>query len=117
MKILYNNKSVQKQCECYKEAKKCFNKVVAEKLHSTVNFILNSECLMDVNCMPNYNLHPLKGDKCGQFAIDLGRKLGYRLLITPLDEEGNHRKTTDNIHEMYKSTSVIIVLEVSNHYE
>lgn len=117
MKILYNNKSVQKQCENFKESKKCFNQIVAEKLHSTINFILNAESLMDVYYMRTYNLHPLKGDKYGRFAIDLGRKLGYRLLITPLDEKGNPMNTTDNILEMYKSTYVIIVLEVSKHYE
>lgn len=117
MKIIYDNTNAKKQCECYKEAKKCFSKVVAEKLHSTIEFLKNAENLLDVYYVPTYKLHPLKGDKRGNFAIDLGRRLGYRLLITPLDENHNIRNTTDNIQEMYKSTSVIIVLEVSNHYE
>ncbi|PKM70408.1 MAG: hypothetical protein CVU93_02225, partial [Firmicutes bacterium HGW-Firmicutes-18] len=66
--------------------------------------------------VPIYHLHPLKRDRKGQFAIDIGRKLGWRLIIIPEDNEGNEWNITD-INMVYELTSIIFVWEVSKHYE
>lgn len=116
MEIIYDNKTIKKQCTKYTEAQKKFNKDVAEKLYSTLNFIDNASCLMDIKNMPMYNLHPLKGKRKGTYAIDLGRRLGYRLIIVPLDDDENEWDTK-NETEIYKSTKIILALEVTNHYE
>ena len=116
MEIIYDNKRIKKQCESFKAAQKDLNKLVAEKLHSTINFIDNATCLMDIKNMPMYKLHALKGDRKGTYAIDLGRRLGYRLIIVPLDENKNEWTTTDE-NTIYKSTKIILALEVTNHYE
>lgn len=50
------------------------------------------------------------------FALDLGRRLGYRLIIIPLDEDENTWNESD-INIIYKSTKVTLIWEVSNHYE
>lgn len=76
----------------------------------------NAKNLMDVKNMPMYHLHPLGGDRKGQFAIDLGRKLGWRLVIIPKDSDGNEWSTTD-VNIIYKLTDVVIIWEVTNHYE
>lgn len=67
--------------------------------------------------MQIYYLHPLQGRLDGQYALDIaGRRAGYRLVIIPLDFEGNRWKEKD-INVVYKATDVIIAMEVSNHYE
>lgn len=92
------------------------NEKVAIKLHSLINIIENASNLYDINSLRIYNLHPLKGDMKGKFALDLGRKEGFRLVITPLDS--NYKEMNENdINVLYKSTKIIIVMEVSNHYE
>ncbi len=116
MNILYNDKSIEKQCNDYKFAIKKFNKLVAVKLHSIINFIENADSLMDVKSIPNYRLHSLKGDRKGEYAVDLGKKLGFRLIIVPLDPNSERWDTTDET-TIYNSTSIIIAMEVTNHYE
>jgi proteic killer suppression protein len=116
MEIIYDNSKVEKSCKNIKEAKKLYNKEVAEKLHSTINFIENATTLMDIKNMPSYHLHQLQGDRKGTYAIDLGRRLGFRLIIIPLDENKKKWKINDDI-TIYNSTTIIIAEEVTNHYE
>lgn len=67
--------------------------------------------------MQIYHLHPLQGKLAGQYALDIaGRSSGYRLIIIPLDANGNKWKEND-INVVYATTTVIIAMEVSNHYE
>jgi len=91
--------------------------VVAEKLHALIFLLESVDTLQDIADIRMYNLHPLHGDRTGQYAIDVaGRRSGYRLIILPLDEKGGSWKEKD-VSIVYKSTKVIIAWEVSNHYE
>ncbi|MDU1202542.1 MAG: type II toxin-antitoxin system RelE/ParE family toxin [Clostridiales bacterium] len=116
MEIIYKTTKLEKECTNYSKAKRKYNQQVADKLYSTINFIENASNLLDVKNMPMFRLHALKGDRKGTYAIDLGKKLGYRLIITPLDDEKNEWNTDDE-YLIFKSTKVIIILEVTNHYE
>lgn len=113
---MYRNKQIQKLCTDYAGAKKELNVIVADKLFSLINFIDSADNLNDIAVIPAYNLHPLKGKEEGKFAIDLGRKQGFRLIIVPLDNENNRWKNT-YINIIYSSTTKIIIWEVSKHYE
>lgn len=100
-----------------KKAKKDLPENVAEKLHALINLIEGADDLKDVYELQIYHLHPLRGQREGQFALDVaGRKAGYRLVIIPLDANGNEWKEKD-VNVVYRATEVIIVCEVSNHYE
>ncbi len=70
----------------------------------------------DIYRLPQYKLHPLHGDRVGQYALDLGRTLGFRLIIIPLDKDGYEWKEKD-LQRIYKATEMILAWEVSNHYE
>lgn len=121
MKIIYDNKTVEKQCKTKKGANKLFkDALLTEKLHSLINFLENASNLNDVAAMPIYRLHPLSGNRKGEFALDVAKKLcKYRLIIKPLteDEEEVDSSALSNLSELYKSTKIIIVLEVSEHYD
>lgn len=116
MKISYKNKKIEKECTNISHAKKKYNEKVAEKLLSTINAIKNAETLQDIICVPSFRFHSLRGDKNGKYAIDLGKKSGYRLIVVPLNENDNQFDETVNF---YNSIEIVCILveEVSNHYE
>ena len=117
MIIEYKNSKIRKQCTDFREANKHYNRKVAEALHSVINYIENADTLIDVKNFPPFNLHPLQRDRKGTFAIDLaGRRSGFRLIIKPLDDDNQEWKDVD-LHTIYKSTRVLVILEVTNHYE
>lgn len=112
----YGNTKTEKLCHDKMLAKKTLGILIADKLFATLNFIESASSLNDIACFPPYRLHQLKGNKKDLFAMDLGRKSGYRLIIQPrplLDDEDNQL----DFHSKCKRITSIIVLEVSNHYE
>ena len=117
MEIRYKKKELKSICENYGKAKKEYDKDVAEKLFSTINYIETSKSIIDVKNNPSFHFHPLQGNKKGKYAIDLGRKLGFRLIIKPLNNDG----TFSNNEQIYsaKAIEIVVVLleEVSNHYD
>ncbi|MBR5290943.1 MAG: hypothetical protein IKU28_08150 [Erysipelotrichaceae bacterium] len=99
------------------KAKKELSEEIAEGLHSLINILENADNLRDIFKMSIYYLHPLQGKRKGQYALDIaGRRAGYRLIIIPLDPDGNPWKEKD-VNIVYKSTQVILAWEVTNHYD
>ena len=117
IEIEYRNKKVKDLCTNYKKARKELNAIVAEKLHALINLIESADTLQDIAQMKQYHLHPLLGDRDGQYSLDIaGRTSSYRLIIIPLDENG-HEWKEKNLSSIYKMTKVIIAWEVTKHYE
>ena len=117
IEIQYKDKKVEKLCTDLKKAKKDLPANVAEKLHALINLIESADNLKDIDELQIYHLHSLQGKREGQYALDVaGRRAGYRLVIIPLDADGNEWKEKD-VNVVYKATEVIIAWEVSNHYE
>lgn len=114
--IKYRKNKDEKLCTDFKNATKELGPIVADKLHSLINFLESANNLIDVKNVPMYHLHPLVGNRKGQFAIDLGRKLGWRLVIIPEVKDGEDWNT-DDINIIYELTNIILVWEVSKHYE
>ncbi|XCP85388.1 type II toxin-antitoxin system RelE/ParE family toxin [Roseburia hominis] len=117
IRIQYHDNTVKKLCTDLKKAKKEMPVSVAEKLHALINLIESSVNLQDIANMQIYHLHPLHGDREGLYALDIaGRRVGYRLIVIPLDLNGKKWKEKD-VNVVYKSTEIIVAWEVSNHYE
>ncbi len=112
----YGNSQTRKLCSDSKKAKKVLGELVAEKLYAAINFIESATTLNDVACFPTYHLHQLSGDKKDLFAMDLGRKLGFRLIIKP-DPPLSQEVDKLDFNSKCSVVKCIIVLEVSNHYE
>ena len=117
MEIRYKKKELKSICENYGKAKKEFGADVAEKLFSAIDFIEAAQSIVDVRNYSPFHFHSLKGDKNGQYAIYLGRKLGFRLIVKPLNIDG----AFSNNEQIYstKAIEIVVILfeEVSNHYE
>ena len=90
---------------------------VAEKLHALINLIESADNLKDINELQIYIIYILckVNEKASTLWMWL-RRAGYRLVIIPLDADGNEWKEKD-VNVVYKATEVIIAWEVSNHYE
>ncbi len=117
MDIKYKNKATEKECTQYRQALKQYNKEVAEKIIKCINYIENASTFSDIINYPPFHLHPLKADRVGEFAIDLGRKLGFRLIIEPLDNKGKSLGLEKDYEIIKQCTKIILVVEVTNHYE
>jgi len=90
---------------------------IQKKEGALINLIESADNLKDIDELQIYHLHPLHGQREGQYALDVaGRKAGYRLVIITIDADGNEWKEKD-VNIVYKATEVIIAWEVSNHYE
>ncbi|MDO5028604.1 MAG: type II toxin-antitoxin system RelE/ParE family toxin [Bacillota bacterium] len=111
MYILYFDKKIQRLCNDYKYAKKKLPLKIADKLFQTINFIENSSSLNTLIKYKPFNFHDLKGNRLGQYAIDIGsRRDGYRLIV----------KFNESKEEVFKNSieiTEIIVKEMGNHYD
>lgn len=72
---------------------------IARRYIERINILKSINSLDDLKAFPQLRFHPLKGNRQGQYAINL---TGYVRLIFTLQEEG---------------MQVICIEEVSKHYE
>lgn len=117
MKIQYKNDKVKKQCTDIKKAKKDFSEY-AENILATINMIEQMPSFKDLLLYPPAHCHPLKGESEAYWTIDVkGRKCSLRMILAPLDENGNIVLPDANFTTNCISLNIILIKEVSNHYE
>lgn len=116
MHIKYKTNKVEEICTNLKKAQKQLSqKIHAEKLIANINFIKSAKNFLDIIKYVPFHTHMLS---TGKFALDVnGRKCSYRMIIYPLDENGNRITADENFASKAKSIEVVMVEEVSNHYE
>ena len=78
MKIQFVDNKIRSLCEKQEVANKKLGEVCARKLRTRLSDIEAVNCVTDLVAG---NPHPLKGDRMGQFAVDLNG--GYRLVFMP----------------------------------
>ncbi|MDD4011884.1 MAG: hypothetical protein PHI83_07035 [Sphaerochaetaceae bacterium] len=115
MIIRFKNATAEKQFSSKHKKGWRYPEQVKKKLLAAENFIQNSSSLKDIVCYSPYHFHPLKGDRKGEWSIYLG-KTGYRVTMIPCDNAGNEITEGDIIAQC-KSIMIVLVTEVSNHYE
>jgi proteic killer suppression protein len=116
MDVIYKNKKLEKICTNFKKSKIQLGEIAADKLFAAINWIKDANDFKDVeNMAPSFRFHKLTGDRKETYSISLG-KTKYRLIIKPLDENEKEIKSNDKkvINEI---TKIVIILEVSDHYE
>ncbi|TVR05411.1 MAG: killer suppression protein HigA [Phormidium sp. GEM2.Bin31] len=81
MEITFSNQKLKKLCEQKAVAQKQLGQDCARKLQSRLADLMAAESVRDLTAG---RPHPLKGDRLGEFAIDLvGAK---RLVFSPINE-------------------------------
>ena len=115
MQILYKNSNAKKQFSPAYQKKWTYPEQVKVKLLSIENALQNATSLQDIVMMPQYHFHSLKGDRKGEWSIYVGRT-GYRVTLIPCDDDGKEITSGDIIAQC-KTIKIVLVTEVSNHYE
>lgn len=80
LEIRFKTKKLQKQYENLKEAKKAYGNDVAKKYIQRINILKSAKSFDDLNKILQLKLHPLTGNRQGEFAIALTGF--YRLIVT-----------------------------------
>ena len=117
MKISYSNKKVEKICEDFSKAVKELGKQTAYKLADLLNALEAAINLNDMYGLPQYRMHPLKQNRRYQYSFVIDKSSKWRLIVYPLDNEGNLLTDNSNEKEMLIKAVRIEILEVSEHYE
>ena len=82
---------------------------------ATENYIRSAGSLRDVVNYSPFRFHHLKGNRKNEWSMYLGNT-GYRLTVIPCDDDGK-TITEGDIISFSTSIRIILVTEVSNHYE
>ena len=117
MKIIYSNKKTEKLCEDFSKAVKALNKEVATKLSILLNAIESFPSLLDLLGLPQYRLHALGQNRQHQYSFVIHKGYKWRLIVYPLDDNGNLLKNEGNEREMLSKAVMVEILEVSEHYD
>lgn len=83
MEIFFKNKKMQKIFNDEKLLRKHFNKI-ADKIMLWMEVLVSAENLEQVPKLKPERCHELKGDRKGQFAVDLTSN--YRLVFEPIEK-------------------------------
>lgn len=117
MNIQYKNDTVKKQCTDLKKAKKYFGEY-ADDVLGRINIIEEMTSFKDLLGLPFLHCHSLSGKRKNYWAIDVkGRKCSLRIILAPLDENGNIIQLDADFSNKCTSLNIILIEEVSNHYE
>ena len=115
MEILYKNKTVEQQFSSKYKKKWRYPELVKIKLQAAENVFKSATSLQDIASYVPFHFHALKGDRNHEWSIYLGNT-GYRVTLIPCDDSGN-TITSGDIMAQCKKIKVVLVTEVSNHYE
>lgn len=116
MRIIYKDRTAEKQFNSAYRKTWRYPEQVKKKLMAAENFILNAESLQDIANYTPFHFEKLKGDRKDEWSIRLGGNTGYRVTMIPCDER--KRPIIDgDIFSKCKMIKIVMVTEVSNHYE
>ena len=111
MEIAFRTRKLGKTLNSESELQKAYGEPMAVKLMSRLAVLKNARTLAEVPSSPPDRCHPLKGEREGQYAVDLDHP---RRLVFELNHEPVPRKQDGGI-DLDKVTAIIIVDVVDYH--
>ena len=115
MKIIYKSIKIERQFSSKYRKSWRYPKEVQTKLVAAENVILSADSLLDIFEYRPFHLEKLQGDRKNEWSIRLGNT-GYRVILYPCDDDGN-KITCGDITAQCRTVRIILVMEVTNHYE
>lgn len=115
MEIRYNTKKTEKQFSSKYKKNWTYPAQVSKKLVAIETFIKAATSLEDIKNYPSYRFHKLVGDRKGEWSISVGNT-GYRVTVIPCGDDDKPIIKGDVIAQC-KFIKIVLVTEVSNHYE
>jgi toxin HigB-1 len=99
MQVHFKTRKLEKQYEYHQEAVKAYGMQVGRKYILRINIIKSATDINELRSLPGLRCHPLKGDRTGQWAINLTGF--FRLIFTVKG----------------KKLEIACIEEVSKHYD
>lgn len=117
MEVKYSSKKIKDECTNEKNAIKKYGFLVGKKLIDLVIALEEATCLLDISVLPQYKLHPLKGNRINQYSLVIHKSSKYRIILYPYDINGHLIECQENEKKRLVSTIMVEISEVSEHYE
>ncbi len=111
MLIYFETRNLQKICSKENEAVKKLGLKMARKLQQRMMELSAAACLDDISKLPPPRCHQLKGNRTGQFSVDLDHP--YRLIFIPASDPEPEKK--DGSLDLVKIVSIEIIDIVDTH--
>lgn len=108
MEVVYASRRLASACASRKEAQKQYGAVRARRLAVRLQQLRVAESLADLAEVAG-RCHELSGELRGTFALDLDGP--YRLLFTPLGDDGRRRAAGD-----WASVTAVVVERVHDYH-
>ncbi len=80
LKISFKTTRLKKEYEDHRKASRSYGEQIARKYIQRVDLLKHARDLDEVKALPGLNCHPLKGNRKGQWAVNLSGF--YRLVFT-----------------------------------
>jgi len=111
MLIYFKTRNLQKICSKENEAVKKLGLKMARKLQQRMMELSAAPCLDDISRLPPSRCHQLKGNRTGQFSVDLDHP--YRLIFIPASDPEPEKQ--DGNLDLAKVDSIEIIDIVDTH--
>jgi toxin HigB-1 len=112
MELEFASAKLRKRCETRREAVRAWGDECAGKLFQRLAELEDAESLAIVAKLPGARCHELKGDRAGEFAVDL--KHPKRLVFRPA---GDSRAFMDGNTVMLDRVTSIVIEEVVDYHD
>lgn len=99
VQVTFKAKRLQEAYETFDKARKLWGERIARRYVGRVKFLQDAASAQDIFNVKAFHTHPLKGQRAGQYAINLDA--AWRLIVTFTDKE----------------MKIVRVEEVSDHYD
>lgn len=109
MKILFQNKKIRLTCENHAAAMKLLGAAGAKKLRTR---LADLEAATNVADLVAGNPHPLKGDRLGQFAVNLAD--GWRLAFIAADDPVPRR---EDASVNWSQVTIVSIVYIGDYHE
>ena len=105
MEVSFKTRKLQKNCNKRKKCVKKYGQICAKKIRARLDELTDSPNLKCMKHLPQARFHALKGDRKGQYAVDVQHP--KRLIFKP-----NHNplpRLDDGGIDLEKITSVLVI--------
>ena len=80
MDIEFRTDALREEAQDERKATEAYGRAVGRKYQERVNGLMQIESTMEIPA--SWRFHPLKHDREGQFALDLNKDKGVRLIVS-----------------------------------
>ncbi len=109
MEITFSNQKMQKICENERSANRELGQASAKKLRTRISDILAAQSVFD---LPAGNPHQLKGNRIGQFSLNLSD--GKRLIFIPAN---NPTPLIDDESIDWFHVTKVYIIEIGDYHD